>query len=189
MKKIIWLFGQPGAGRSTFINSFNNDSNDTKKLLGVSSDNISIIDFPYDRENSSANYGYLNNRRISIYSDIKNFIDNDNEVIIINGEYVDYSDINNGIMKKIQTDFPDINKEILILNPSDLDELYNRMINTDWFKSDYQRNIHKYPKDWLNFAVNYMKKSLLEYEKIGYKVTEVDTLDGYSVTKKHKSFK
>lgn len=187
MKKIIWLFGQPGAGRKTFANNIMNNTGDINETLGIDGEKISFVNLPYGKEKAMSDYRFFTMRKDTIYKNISDFANSDNDVIIINGEYVDYENKNNSILNTIAIDFSDIEKQIIILSSSDLDVAYERMKKTEWFKSDYEKNINKFPKEWLAFAVKYMKDSLYNFEGIGYKVYEIDTVNGYLISNNGKS--
>ena len=122
-----------------------------------------------------------------IYQSIKDFSISDDDVLIIKTESSDYDDKNNGILNRVVNDFPTLEKEIIYLCPSDLNEFYRRMKETDWFKSDIEQHQRKFPKEWLAFAIEYMRIILIRMSELGYDFTEIDTLDGYCFEGKEKS--
>lgn len=183
MKKIIWIYGQPGAGRKTLIENIKNDTNEVKKTLGIEGANLAILDIPYDRESSYSDFSKTKEREKNIHGSVKSFVTSNYDVLIIPGEFSDYDSPNTPVMKQISEDYPDLEKEIVLLNPSDINVFYERLKNTEWFKSNEKDHLRKYPKEWLNFVIKYMRDHLQEYEEDGYTFYEMDTLDGYSINK------
>ena len=183
MKKILWLFGQPGSGRKTLINNLKNNREDVGKLLGIEDANISILEIPYNRDSFSNDYKKADERKNNIYNRVREFISDDSDVLLILGEYPDYDRSNNNIVN-IGTSFSELNQEIVFLNPSDLDILYERLKDTDWFKFNYKVNLGRYSKDWLKFSTIHMKETFNKMEEMGYKVVEIDTTTGYDLSDK-----
>lgn len=183
MKKLIMVFGQPGSGRKTLIENINSDTS-IRKVLGISDESIFYKEFPYNRddlyepETSTIRFN-------AIYECIFNFIKDDKDTLIIPGEFPDFEKKDNSILKKVSDDFPNLAKEIVLLCSGDLDVAYNRLKETDWFKANYKKNLGKYTSDWFVFSVDYMKKGLFSYQELGYKVTEIDTTNGYSIIKQN----
>lgn len=181
MKKVIWLFGQPGAGKKTLIKNISNNLNDTRKIFDMENKKISYIDIPFDRNKLIYDSIDIYRRKDNIHESVSNFMNDDNDILILSGQTIDYNDKENDNIEYICSRFPNIEKEIIFLNPSDSNVLYERLKETDWFKSNYKVNLGKYPKIWLDFAIDHTRKYLFNYEKMGYKVYEVDTLDGYTI--------
>ena len=67
-------------------------------------------------------------------------------------------------------------------NPNSLDVLYDRFKETEWFKKD-SNNLERFPKTWLEIAVNYARSALFSFDGEDYSVYEVDTTDGYVIKK------
>lgn len=187
MKKIIWIFGEPGAGKRTLIDKLYSNSSDVTKFLGIENSNMDFVVLPYDRDSILTDYKALDVRKKTIYRRIKEFSTDTNDVLIIKGEYADHESSENSIITEVATDFPNIEKEILFLNPSDINLLHERLKNTEWFKSDYEKNLTKFPIEWLDFSIEYIRKELINCEQKGYKFYEVDTLDGYTFVTEEKN--
>ena len=185
MKKIIWIFGKPGSGRKTLINNIKNDSHDAKKILGIENTKIEIVAYEY-QEKGYFDFGQKNKRNEQLINHITEFLNNDNEVLIIKGDFVDMEDKNNGIIGSLSM-YPLIEKEIVFLNPNNLEDLYKRLKETSWFKSDEKENSKRFPIEWLTVSVNYMRNQLFEFTKKGYKVYEIDTTNGYALADSEKS--
>ena len=186
MKKIIWVFGLNGSGRKTLTKSINNNNFQIKEMLDICDSEISIINIPFDKDTNDYYYQNINLRKNEIYNSILKFVNGNDDVLILNGEFIDYVDYNS-ILKEMSFCFPELEKEILFLNPSDIDVFYNRLKDSDWFKLNYNQNVVRYPKEWLNVAINHMKKTLLSYQNEGYKVIEIDTLNGYLINDINKA--
>lgn len=183
MKKIVLLFGQPGSGRKTLVKNILNNNEEVKSLLNLTYSSVLALDDTNNKTFNSYEFRNIELRREYILEAISKFIDSTTELLVIYGEFNDFSDNKYDLLKQIAEDYPDLDKEILFLNPSDIDLYHKRLKNTEWFKSNEKENLFRFPKDWLRFSTDYMKQNLYEYKKIGYKITEVDTLDGYKINK------
>ena len=183
MKKIIWLFGQPGSGRKTLIDSIINNSNNVKELLDICGEKISVVDLKYDRDRI-LDYHITDERDQAINSAINSFCKDDNEVLIIKGEKSDYENKYRNVLNASSVDHLNIEQEIVILCPSDMDVAYERTKNTEWFKANYETYINRFPKVWLDIAVKDMKYSLSCYDELGYTIIELDTTNGYVIVDK-----
>jgi hypothetical protein len=183
MKKIILLFGQPGSGRKTLVKNILNNNEEVKSLLNLTYSSVLALDDTNNKTFNSYEFRNIELRREYILEAISKFVDSTTELLVVYGEFNDFSDSKFDLLKQIAEDYPDLDKEILFLNPSDIDIYHKRLKNTEWFKSNEKENLFRFPKDWLRFSTNYMKENLYEYKKVGYKITEIDTLDGYKINK------
>ena len=82
MKKIIWLFGQPGSGRKTLIDSIINNTNNVTELLDICGEKISVVDLKYDRDRI-VDYHITDERDQALNSAINSFCKDDNELLLI----------------------------------------------------------------------------------------------------------
>lgn len=181
MKKVIWLFGQPGAGRQTLMDSIGNKDENVCNLLNIENANVGFGEVPYDRGISFRNFRELEVRRNGITLLINDFLNkSDKDTLIFKGEFPDYAEGEKKIIDIIKEQFPEIENEIVILNPSDLNAFYERIKQTEWFKG-LGPNTYKFPIDWLKVAEGYMVRSLKAYEDLGIKVYDIDTLNGYKI--------
>jgi hypothetical protein len=183
MKKIVWIFGQPGSGRKTLVKNILNNNEEVKSLLNLTYSSVLALDDTNNKTFNSYEFRNIELRREYILEAISKFVDSTTELLVVYGEFNDFSDSKFDLLKQIAEDYPDLDKEILFLNPSDIDIYHKRLKNTEWFKSNEKENLFRFPKDWLRFSTNYMKENLYEYKKVGYKITEIDTLDGYKINK------
>jgi hypothetical protein len=183
MKKIVLLFGQPGSGRKTLVKNILNNNEEVKSLLNLTYSSALALDDTNNKTFNSYEFRNIELRREYILEAISKFVDSTTELLVVYGEFNDFSDSKFDLLKHIAEDYPDLDKEILFLNPSDIDIYHKRLKNTEWFKSNEKENLFRFPKDWLRFSTNYMKENLYEYKKVGYKITEIDTLDGYKINK------
>ena len=183
MKKIVWIFGQPGSGRKTLVKNILNNNEEVKSLLNLTCSSILALDETIKKSFSSYEFRNIELRRDYILEAISKFVDSTTELLIIYGVFTDFSDSKYDLLKQIAEDYPDLDKEILFLNPSDIDLYHERLRNTEWFKINEKENLSRFPKDWLRFSTNYMKENLYKYKELGYIITEVDTLDGYKIDK------
>ena len=182
MKKIMWLFGQPGSGRKTLINNLLVGNQDIIKQLGIDSTDIVYGEIPYVRSSFDSEL-FNDKRRYKVLSSINSFSRADNDVLLLNGEFDDYCDIDNNVFDIIRYEHTNITQELLLLSTSDINLLYERLQATDWFQSKYDEHNRRFTMDWLRFASSYLKEKLLKYNEKGYTLYEIDTTDGYEVTK------
>lgn len=181
MKKLLLLFGHPGSGRKTFIDKVFDKSEVIQDTFGLDCNNVICVSLPYDRNAFISDYRSLENRFNKFYQVVENFIFSEGETLIIPIEHADYYDIQKSILKHLADFFPDLDKEILMLIPSDESIGYQRLKDTEWFQSNLQENMYKYQIEWYRFSINYVRKCLNRFNELGYKVTEVDTTDGYVI--------
>ena len=185
MKKLIWVFGKLGSGKETLIEDINNNADNIKEIFDIEKEKISCVDIPYNGVSIIYDAFQLYNRKRAFCDAITNFLNDDNDILILIGQYIDHDNrSNNAItsnLELIASQFPNLDKEIMILNPNDPNVLYERFKNTDFFKSDYEFNLNKYSMHWLNFAIQHMRESLFKYQEMGYKVYEVDTTGKYVI--------
>ena len=180
MKKILFLFGQPGSGRKTFIYNVINQDKIVQDSLGIRYRSVSVLDLPYDREGFMSDYRALEKRHDCILRCIEDYLKNDNQLLIVYGEHADYYDFNKSILRIICEEYPNLEKEAYFLHPDDSILGYERLVNTEWYKKD-DSNKYKYQYEWYTLVMRYMKECLLKYEECGFKLTEIDTTDGYKV--------
>lgn len=48
---------------------------------------------------------------------------------------------------------PEIEKQIYLLEVKDMDLLYYRIQNKDWFKSNFEKYSSMFPREWIDDAV------------------------------------
>lgn len=181
MKKVIWLFGRAGSGRKTFIDNITNLPEDIKTSLGIENTRISCVVEPYE-ERVGFSYVESQQRKSTTYAHINHFLRGENDVLVLMGESVDYDETHD-LLNTISHEYPNIEKEIVLLCPKDLDVLYERLINSEWFNSNNKRTTDNYPREWLDISISHLRKQLRKYEDNGYRFIEIDTTNGYSIDK------
>jgi hypothetical protein len=183
MKKILWVFGLPGSGRKTFITNVLNNETDIKEKLNIEDSNVVFEDVPYEENHY---YGVISiTERLSKINDkVSSFLKSNNDVLLLNGEYEDYDISNSSVLKTILDNYPDIEHYIVYLNPSDKENHFKRLTETNWYKKDAVSNRGKYPIEWLKFTSKYMYNKFKIYETKGYNFIEIDTTDGYIIQEK-----
>ncbi len=183
MKKVVWLFGQSGSGRRTLVNNVIHDNKEAKKALDLDYDNIDFVMLPYKTIYAFENHVSLINRKATILSSIEEFSKSNKDVLLIFGEFVDFIKIEVSLLHEAIDNNPDLDNQIFFLNPSDMHVLHERLKAQDWYKENEKENSYRFQFAWLEVAVSYMRDSLNKYKDLGYKVYEVDTLDGYKIDK------
>lgn len=181
MKKIIWIFGLPGTGKSELIKNVHEDKNNLRSILNITSDNISYIDVSHDFSKIADEYREVYKRSKLLINKVEEFLDSTNDFLIISGNFVDIRDITENSIISIDKKYPYIEKEIVFLNIEDHDLLYERIKKTDWFQSNYESCIQRYPRIWVDVAAKYLKDKIYDYKELGYKIIEIDTTEGYEV--------
>jgi len=184
MKKIIWIFGESATGKKTFIeNVINNTNPDLLLKLGLDNKNIDIVKRTISKNISSFNdVSSEKTRHEQILIDIKNFINNnENEILLLKGQSNDMDDRYGNTLKTVALLYPEIEKEIYLLEVSDMDLLYNRIINKDWFKKDEEAYQKLFPREWINSAVPKHREQVYSYMNLGYKITDIDSTNGYKL--------
>jgi hypothetical protein len=58
MKKMVWVFGQPGAGRTSIISELTSNG-EVSESLDLKDQRIKYIDIPYDKDSNSCDYSYF----------------------------------------------------------------------------------------------------------------------------------
>lgn len=184
MKKIVWIFGESATGKKTFIlHALQNNNPVLKQILGVNDNKISVCQCTIDENNAS--FDDTENekiRRVDILQSIEKFTQLDDcSVLLLKGQCNDMDERYGNTLKECALKYPNIQKEIILLEVSDLDLLYNRIINKDWFKEDEQRYSKMFPRQWIDKAVIKHRNQVMNYEKYGYKITTIDSTNEYRI--------
>ena len=179
MKKVMFVFGYPGAGVKTFVNQVFNKNETLVDALDLECKNVFYIEPLFKSNDYPSSMNVEKDRLATFDKYISDFLTSDIDVLLIKGDFNDYNE--NGVctLRHIAMTFPDLQREIIFLCPSDLDVGYERLKNTAWFQKNPKENAYKFQFDWYRFATAYMRTHLMSYDSFGYKVQEVDTLDGY----------
>ncbi|MBQ8380021.1 MAG: hypothetical protein IJX34_04305 [Clostridia bacterium] len=188
MKKIIWVFGESATGKKTFIEKVINNSLEISDDLGLSNKRVDVVKETMGDKAPSNDMLFNEKRRYKILlEDIKSFLENDNyDVLLLKGQCNDMNDKFGNTLKEVAMLYPQINKEIYFLEVSDLDLLYNRITNKIWFKANPEENSKKFPREWLDDGVKRHKEKVYSYMKFGYKITDIDSTNGYKISKKNE---
>lgn len=184
MKKVMWVFGKPGAGRKTLIKNILEDRLDVREPLEIQYASVVYSCIPDNSDSLAHDHSDEVRRVNSILEQVNNFNSDDNDVLLLNGEYSDYKNFDNSIINGISDQYKELKQELLLLSPEDLDVLYERLINTEWYLSKVPEQQRKYPREWLTFSVDYLRRGLQRFNDAGYTLYDIDTTDGYSFTRK-----
>ena len=181
MKKIIWIFGLPGTGKSELLKNIKENKDNIRESLNIENDNISYVDISHDIDSILYDIYESIKRSKVILNKVMDSIDNNHDYLIITGQFIDLKDITENSLRSIDKAYPDIEKEIILLNIDDYDLLYERLKQTKWFQSNYERNLERYPRAWIDISVKYLKNKVYSNEENGYKIIEIDTSEGYEI--------
>lgn len=189
MKKVIWIFGESATGKLKLINDIVANENNIKLYLGLENEKIDIIKRTIESNLSSFddkdNEEY---RKKTIMKGIETFINNDSTILLIKGQSNDMNDKYGNTLKEFANAYPDLDKEIYLLEVDNIDLHYNRFINKDWFKKDEERYKKIFTKEWLPAAIENHRQVVYSYEKYGFTITDIDSTNGF-VIKKSKDMK
>lgn len=190
MKKIIWIFGESATGKKTLILDLLKDQNSKiRNILNLSNETISVAQCTIDENNASFDDSSNEKiRKISIMKSIDDFISSDkSSILLIKGQCNDMDERYGNTLKECAISYPNIEKEIYLLEVSDMDLLYNRIINKSWFKEDEERYKKLFPREWIDKAVIKHRKQVEEYHKYGFKITTIDSTNNYNIIKSERS--
>ena len=176
LKKIIWVFGESATGKLTFINKLYNGDERTLDYFNMLNKIIEICNVTLeDREKDTYNEIYIDNneyddsmmendnlyfnrqraihRRSFILRDVKNFINGDNDVLLIKGQVNDLNykrgDIVNNFLCRY-SNIKNLKIEVIILQVSNENELRRRLETKPWFiemkdKEEKEKLLNKIP--------------------------------------------
>lgn len=190
MKKIIWIFGESATGKKTLIEYLMNNPNSEFAIqLGLENEKISVVERTIS--NNLSSFDDMNNEKVryaQIIECIKNFMyEENNSILLIKGQSNDMDERYGNTLKISALMYPEIEKEILLLDVQDHDILYTRIVNKDWFQANKEKYSEMFPREWLDKSVEKHKNAVYSYESLGYKITEIDSTNGYEIVKKEKS--
>lgn len=190
MKKIIWIFGESATGKKTLIlDLLHNPNSEIRKNLGLSKESISVAQCTIDENNASFDDS-LNEkiRNNAIIKTIDEFIkSNESSVLLLKGQCNDMDERYGNTLKECAITYPNIAKEIFLLEVQDMDLLYNRIINKSWFKEDEERYKKLFPREWIDRAVIKHRKQVEDYGKYGFKITTIDSTNNYNIVGSERS--
>lgn len=189
MKKIIWVFGESATGKKTFIENILNKSNaELLSDLNLVEEKINVVQRTINKNVSSFDdKENEKSRHQQIIDNISNFINNsDDTVLLIKGQSNDMDDRYGNTLREVAILFPEIEKEIYLLEVKDMDLLYNRIQNKDWFKVDFEKYSKIFPREWIDGAVIRHREQVYSYQDLGYNITDIDSTNGYKMIDKSK---
>lgn len=189
MKKIIWVFGESATGKKTFIENILNKSNmELLTDLNLVNEKINVVQRTINKNISSFDdKENEKSRHQQIIENISNFINNsDDTVLLIKGQSNDMDNRYGNTLREVAMLFPEIEKEIYLLEVKDMDLLYNRIQNKDWFKVDFEKYSKMFPREWIDNAVIRHREQVYSYQDLGYNITDIDSTNGYKMIDKSK---
>lgn len=191
MKKIIWVFGESATGKKTLIERLVNEPNcEISCALNLNNEKIKVLEATIANNVSSFNDEENEQiRHMTIMKEIKNFMEQDNQsILLIKGQSNDMDERYGNTLKQFALLYPEIEKEILLLEVKDLDILYERIMNKDWFLADKERYLKMFPRTWVDSAVQKHRQLVYSYESLGFNIKEIDTTNDYELVKKEADY-
>lgn len=189
MKKIIWVFGESATGKKTFVENILNKSNmELLTDLNLVNEKINVVQRTISKNLSShEDKENEKSRHQIILEEINNFINNGNyDVLLLKGQSNDMDDRYGNTLREVAMLFPEIEKEIYLLEVKDMDLLYNRIQNKDWYKVDFENYSKIFPREWIDGAVIRHREQVYSYLDLGYNITDIDSTNGYKMIEKSK---
>lgn len=176
MKKVVWVFGESATGKKTFIVNLLNNNEYLIKEIGLVNKKISVVNCTIEETNES--FDDCNSeiaRQNKIMQEIDDFIKSENEVLLIKGQANDMDDRYGNTLKLFADKYPEIDKDIILLEVEDMDLLYERITNKSWFKEDKERYSNLFPRTWIDKAVLKHRRKVESYSQFGYNIVLVDS--------------
>jgi len=189
MKKIIWIFGESATGKKTFIeNILKKSDNELLSDLNLIDEKISVVERTINKNVSSFDdKENEKSRHEIILEEINNFINNNNyDILLLKGQSNDMDNRYGNTLKEVAMLFPEIEKEIYLLEVKDMDLLYNRIQNKDWFQVDFENYSKIFSREWIDGAVIRHREQVYSYQDLGYNITDIDSTNGYKMIDKSK---
>lgn len=185
------IFGESATGKKTLIEKLINEPHsEISNALNLNNEEIKVLEATLT--NNVSSFSDVENeqiRHVSIMNEIKNFVEQDSQsILLIKGQSNDMDERYGNTLKQFALLYPEIEKEILLLEVKDLDILYERIINKDWFLADKERYLKMFPRSWLDNAVQKHKKVVYSYENLGFNIKEIDTTNDYKLVKKEEEY-
>lgn len=186
MKKVIWIFGESATGKKTLIQNLLNHTNSAiENELGLQDKKIRVLKLTIEETNESFDdKNSETKRKNQILSEIECFTKSDLDVLLIKGQANDMDDRYGNTLRTFAERFPQIDKEILLLEVEDLDMLYERIINKSWFKEDEERYSKMFPRSWIDKAVIKHKNKVKSYKDLGFEIIDIDSTDNFIIKEK-----
>lgn len=182
MKKVIWIFGESATGKSTLINAILSNKDNIRAYLGLNNEKIDVIQNTIQPNIASfddeANERY---RKELIKEKIVDFLQSENTVLLIKGQTNDMNDKYGNSLKEFALNYPDLNKEIYLLETDNLDLHYDRFIHKDWFQADKEKYEKIFTKEWLPEAVEKHRRMVYSFEQYGFIISNINSTDGFKL--------
>lgn len=191
MKKIIWVFGESATGKKTLIEYLlNNPASELASTLNLNNEKIDVVEQTIT--NNLSSFDNRNNEEIRhhlIIDKIDAFRNDKNSTaLLIKGQTNDMDERYGNTLKSCAFLYPELEREILLLEMSDLNALYERIVNKEWFQENKEMYAKMFPREWLDKTVVQHKEKVYSYETMGYEITEIDTTNGYKIKKKGETY-
>lgn len=191
MKKIIWVFGESATGKKTLIKYLlNNPKSELANCLGIENERLEVVEHTIasnlssfdDKESEQIRYTQILEKMNKFANDETSFI------LLLKGQTNDMDERYGDVLKSSALLYPELEKEILLLEANDLNVLYERISNKDWFQADKEKYAKMFPREWLDKAVKNHREKVYSYERLGYEITEIDTTNGYKIKGKEEIY-
>lgn len=169
--EIYWVFGSSASGKETFVLNASNNNSEIIELMKWNNKKIIPImeSINYIKQYNDDPIG---DKRVEIVKSVMFEVNsNNNSIILIKGQNVDFRTNLVGMLKK---KLPEVKQSIIFLH-TDLIVNYQRAKKKPWFKK-YENDINSWRVHQKNSA-NYVK-NIIDFE-----IISIDTTSGYKLTK------
>lgn len=109
-------------------------------------------------------------------------------MLLIKGQRSDIDIEQGNTLNYFMERFPNMERVIFLLDVFDLELLYQRIVHKDWWQENPQKYEKLFPREWLNHSVKDHEEMVLSYEKYGFRITRIDTTNGYLVMKEERKW-
>lgn len=184
-KKVIWVFGESATGKGTIIEKILNDENNIRKFFNLGEQRIDVIDKTIQTNLSAFDDGDNEvKRRQTILNSISSFLTNEDNILLIKGQSNDMDERYGNTLHTSTELFPNLQREIWLLEVSNIDMHYKRLTNKEWYLTNKEKYEQMgWDKKWLARKVLEHRQKVLNYASDGFQIQIIDSTNEYKIMK------
>lgn len=187
-KRVIWCFGESATGKETLIKNILKNQDNIQEIFGLDGLKIDVIDRTI-MSNLSA-FDDKNNeimRQKVILEKLTEFSENACNILLIKGQTNDMDDRFGNTLHTAKEMFLNLEQEIWLLEVSDLDLHYERLLGKDWYCANKDKyEAMGWDKNWLARKVLEHRQKVLKCAKEGFEIKLIDSTKEYKIMKGRK---